>query len=355
MASRYKKPQMDEPGKKKPDTERAGRTSSGRVTLSDVAKVAGVSAMTVSRAINRPESVTAQALEVVQAAITKTGYVPNMLAGGLASSRTRLVGAIVPTLSHMLFSGSIEVFNSRLAEEGYQMLLGLTGYSQSDDDLIQTILSRCPEAILLTGTNHSEKARKQLKAMDIPIVEGWDLSKSPLDMAVGFSHKEVGAAVARFLIQKGHDKLGVLGAQDERARLRRDGFLSMANQMGIEDTITMDTASPSTLEMGRLCLAQMVETGVKRAAIFCNSDWLAHGVITEALERGYRVPKDFAVIGFGNLDFAAYSSPSLTTISINRNAIGIHAADMLITRMKNEPVDKKIIDVGFEIIEREST
>ena len=353
--SRRKKTETLEKEGKKPDAERAGRLSSGRVTLSDVAKVAGVSAMTVSRAINRPESVTPQALDVVQAAITKTGYVPNMLAGGLASSRTRLVGAIVPTLSHMLFSGSIEVFNSRLAEEGYQMLLGLTGYSQTDDDLVRTILSRCPEAILLTGTNHSEKARQQLKAMDIPIVEGWDLSQSPLDMAVGFSHSDVGSAVARFLIDKGHRKLGVLGAQDERARLRRDGFLSMARQMGMEDTICIDTESPSTLEMGRLCLAQMVESGVTRASIFCNSDWLAHGVITEALSRGFKVPDDFAVIGFGNLDFAAYSSPSLTTISIDRNAIGIHAANMLIARMRKDEVEQKIVDVGFQIIEREST
>ncbi|WP_319531249.1 LacI family DNA-binding transcriptional regulator [uncultured Cohaesibacter sp.] len=345
-----------EPRPKKANSQRAGRLSSGRVTLSDVAKVAGVSSMTVSRAINRPETVTEQVQQIVKAAIDKTGYVPNLLAGGLASSRTRLIGAVVPTLSHMLFSGSIEAFNGRLAEEGYQVLLALSGYGQAaDDNLVRTILSRCPEGILLTGTHHSKEVLAQLDNVNIPVIEGWDLSRQPLDMAVGFSHDEVGQAVARFLVAKNHDKLIVVGAQDERAIMRRDSFLRTLEELGVDDARHVDTPSPSTLEMGRESFAQLFEEGVRRAAIFCNSDWLAHGVIIEARERGLCVPEDIAVIGFGNLDFAAYSSPSLTSIHIDREAIGLHAANMFLKRLAGEEVEQTIVDVGFDIIERQST
>ncbi len=351
-------PASDNKGKKKTsrkrDAARAGRLSTGRVTLSDVAKVAGVSSMTVSRAINRPDSVKPQALEAVRAAIAETGYVPNMLAGGLASNRTKLIGAIVPTLTHMLFSGSIEAFNSRLSEEGYQVLLGVSGYKQADDNLVRTILSRCPDGVLLTGTCHSDEVRRQLLAQDIPIVEGWDLSRPPIDMAVGFSHAAVGRDVARFLIRRGYENPIVIGAQDERAILRRDAFLEEITACGLDAALSVDTQSPSTLEMGRESFARLAEQGLSRAAVFCNSDWLAHGVIIEALARGFRVPEDIAVVGFGNLDFAAYSSPSLTSVRIDRAAIGLHAANMCLARLKGEEVREKVIDVGFDIVERQS-
>jgi LacI family gluconate utilization system Gnt-I transcriptional repressor len=173
-------------------------------------------------------------------------------------------------------------------------------------------------------------------------------------MAVGFSHAAVGRDIARFLIRRGYENPIVIGAQDERAILRRDAFLEEIRSCGLKDALSLDTQSPSTLEMGRKSFARLAEKGLRKAAVFCNSDWLAHGVIIEALARGFRVPEDIAVVGFGNLDFAAYSSPSLTSVHIDRTAIGLHAANMCLARLRGEEVKDKVIDVGFDIVERQS-
>src|SRR5258706_10429398 len=197
------------------------------VTLADVAKLAGVSPITVSRVLNHPELVTAATIDQVQQVIERTGYTPNMLAGGLASRRSRLVAAIVPSITNAIFVDSVQAFTDRLWEAGYQVLLGLSGYPAAREDaLLAAVLSRRPDAILLTGINHSPAVRQRLLAARIPIVETWDMTPTPIDMLVGFSHEKVGEAVARHLLAKGHRHLGLVTADDERGLARRQGFLN---------------------------------------------------------------------------------------------------------------------------------
>ncbi|WP_448191013.1 LacI family DNA-binding transcriptional regulator [Azospirillum sp. sgz301742] len=340
----------------KPAGNRGVRPSSGRVTLETVAKLAGVSMMTVSRVVNRPESVTPEIQEIVRKAIADTGYVPNLLAGGLASSKTKLVAAIVPTISHVMFSGAVQSFTDRLAADGYQMLLGLSGYpTEREDDLIRAILSRRPDALYLTGTTHTTETRRQLRAANIPIVETWDLSHKPIDMAVGFSHKAVGRGVGEFLYAKGHRRVAVLSADDERAKLRRDGIVGTLAAHGVTDVTCLFTPAPSTLPMGRDAMDRLIDAGFRRGAIHCSSDAMAHGVVLEALARGLSVPADIAVIGFGDLDFAAYTSPPLTTVRVDRFTIGRLAAEALLARLAGRPVERKVIDVGYDIVERATT
>ncbi|WP_431857437.1 LacI family DNA-binding transcriptional regulator [Azospirillum sp.] len=339
----------------KTGTGRGVRPSSGRVTLEDVAKLAGVSAMTVSRVINRPESVTPEIQTIVRKAIAETGYVPNLLAGGLASSRTKLVAAVVPTLTHVLFSGAIQALTDRLAMDGYQMLLGLSGYpAEREDNLLHAILSRCPDALYLTGTTHSPETRRQLRAARIPIVETWDLSHKPIDMAVGFSHQAVGRGVGEYLHAKGYRRVAVFSAEDERATIRRDGIVATLASLGVTDVTCITTPAPSSLAMGRDALSRLLADGF-RGAIHCSSDSMAHGVVLEAQARGLSVPGDIAVIGFGDLDFAAYMSPPLSTVRIDRFAIGRLAAEALLNRLADKPVEQKVVDVGFEIVERATT
>lgn len=334
---------------------RGARPSSGRVTLGDVAKLAGVSMMTVSRVVNRPESVTAEIREMVLKAISETGYVPNLLAGGLASSKTKLVAAVVPTLSHVMFSGAIQSFSDRLSADGYQTLLGLSGYpTEREDTLIRAILSRCPDALYLTGTSHTAETRRQLRAARIPIVETWDLSHKPIDMAVGFSHKAVGEQVAEYLHGKGYRRFAVISADDERATIRRNGFVSTLAKHGITDVTTVSTPAPSSLSMGRKVLGELADAGF-RGAIHCSSDAMAHGVMLEAQARGLSVPQDIAVIGFGDLDFAAYTSPPLSSVRVDRFTVGRLAAEALLKRLAGETVSPKVVDVGFGIVERATT
>ncbi len=336
---------------------RGARPSTGRITLGDVARLAGVSSMTVSRVINRPETVSEDIRRIVEQAIESSGYVPNLLAGGLASSRTRLVAAIVPTVAHVLFSASVQYLTDRLAEEGYQVLLGLSGYPEGrrEEELVKAILARVPEALYLTGTNHSPATRQRLRAAGIPIVETWDLSRPPIDMAVGFSHEAVGERVAAYFHARGHHRATAISAGDERAMLRCSRFEATARSLGIDVRKPVITPSPSTLQMGRQGLAELVESDFRSGAIFTSSDSLAHGVVLEAQSRGIAVPEEIAVIGFGDLDYAANTSPPLSSVSVDRFAVGRLAAEAILTRLAGGEPESAVIDVGFEIVERGTT
>jgi LacI family gluconate utilization system Gnt-I transcriptional repressor len=335
--------------------KRSARATSGRVTLAEVAKRAGVSPMTVSRVINQPSSVSPEVQKTVRAAIDDLGYVPNLMAGALASSKTRLVAAIVPTLAHMMFSSTVQIVADRLAGEGYQVLLGLSGYPETvgEEELVRAMLSRLPDAIYLTGTFHSPTTRRRLKAANIPIVETWDLSRRPIDMAVGFSHAAVGEAVAHFLLAKDYEDFATISAGDERALMRRDGFARIVERAGSKVTNIL-TPAPTNVKMGREELARLADAGF-RGAIFCSSDALALGIVTEARTRDLRVPEDIAVIGFGDFDYAANTSPRLSSVFVDRQKIADIATDALLARLAGRTVSPKVVDIGFRIIDRETT
>jgi LacI family gluconate utilization system Gnt-I transcriptional repressor len=325
------------------------------VTLDDVAKLAGVSSMTVSRVLNRPEAVSAETVEIVRKAIHTTGYVPNLLAGGLATNRTNLVAVIVPSVTSSLFSACIQSLTDRLDESGYQMLLGLSGYPGArEENLLRAILSRRPDALMLTGTSHSRQSRRQLRGARIPIVEIWDLARKPIDMAVGFSHEEVGRATAEFLLGKGYRRFAIIGADDERARLRWKGYMETMQANGVTEIPTILTPAPTNLSMGRDGLSHLLADGFGGGAVFCSSDSLAHGVLLEAQARQLSVPGDIAVVGFGDIDLAAFTAPALTTVGIDRFAVGRLAAELLLTKLGGGKVAQKVINVGFQIVERAS-
>ena len=295
--------------------ERRSRRSSGGITLSDVAKVAGVSAITASRALNTPDRVSPDALARIRAAIERTGYVPNMLAGGLASNRSRLVAALVPTIAGPVFLETIQALTEALAESGYQLMLGQSGYSGSREDaLLDAIIGRRPDGIVLTGVMHSAEGRRRLLASGIPVVETWDLTPTPIDMLVGFSHEKVGAAVAEYLYARGKRRLAIVTADDQRAGMRHRSFAEAAARLGLGEVHACVVPAPTTLGSGRRGLADLLKRHPAIDAVFCSSDVLALGVITEAQSRGLAVPGDFSVFGFGDLGFAGDTHPPLTTV-----------------------------------------
>ena len=269
---------------------RRARRGSGAVTLHDVAKLAGVAPITASRALNSPDQVSDEVRRKVAEAIARTGYVPNILAGGLASSRSRLVAAVVPTISGPVFLETIRALTDALAERGYQLMLGQSGYvGNREDALLGAIIGRRPDGIVLTGILHSAEGRKRLLSAGIPVVETWDLTPTPIDMLVGFSHVEVGRAVAQFLHAKGHRKLAVVSGSDERARRRQQALDAAAQALGLGPVRAVVVPAPTTLKSGRAALAELME-GPGIDAVFCSSDLLALGVITEAQARGVAVP-----------------------------------------------------------------
>jgi LacI family gluconate utilization system Gnt-I transcriptional repressor len=334
---------------------RRSRRGSGAVTLHDVAKLAGVAPITASRALNTPDQVSPEVLKKVGDAVARTGYVPNLLAGGLASTRSRLVAAVVPTISGPVFLESVQAMTEALAESGYQMMLGQAGYAGTREDaLLEAIIGRRPDGIVLTGILHSAEGRKRLLASGIPVVETWDLTPTPIDMLVGFSHVDVGRKVAEYLHARGRRRLAVVAGDDERAKRRLDAFRTTAQGLGLPPVHEISVPAPTTLKSGRAGLGALLDVAGGVDAVFCSSDLLALGVLTEAQARGLLVPAQLAVVGFGDLEFAADLHPALTTVHIKGTAIGRQAARFIVERAEGRTVEPRVVDIGFSIVERAS-
>ncbi len=328
------------------------------VTVHDVARVAGVSAITVSRALNSPDQLSETTLIRVRQAIEDTGYVPNLLAKGLnAKQSARLVAALIPTLSGPVFSETIQSLTHELARKNYQLILGQSGYGDDlrEDELLNAIIGRRPDGIVLTGVLRSDLGRKRLLSSGIPVVETWDLTASPIDMLVGFSHEQVGRAVCEFFHARGRLRPALITAKDVRALRRSEAFAERALELGMSPVPIITVPAPATLADGREGLAELQRAHPDADSVFCSSDMLALGVLTEAQARGLSIPRRLAVVGLGDLDFAASVYPSLTTVRIDGKAIGGYAAQFIMDRAERIPQSTRIVDVGFSIIEREST
>jgi LacI family gluconate utilization system Gnt-I transcriptional repressor len=327
------------------------------VKITDVAAAAGVAPMTVSRVINTPDRVSPDTTARVREAIDRLGYVPNLIAGGLSSRKSRMVSAIVPTIAHPMFAEVVQSFTDSMRHAGYQVMLSICGYDETDDEaLFRALLGRRPDALLITGSSYSPAALQMLIEARIPVVEIWDVSSRPIDMVIGFEHAQVGAAVAGFFLEKGYERFAVLTARDSRAMTRARGFTEAVTRAGA--TVVMDRAmpAPGTIAAGREGLRALLPVLDERCAVFCSSDLLAFGVITEARVQGVPVPEHLAVCGFGNMELSAMNEPPITTVSLEGVGTGRTAAAFLLRRLAGEgPGEADRMLVPFRIVERATT
>lgn len=345
---------------------RRRRPSSGTPTLADVARLVGVTTVTVSRALNTPEMVAPETLERVREAVGQIGYVPNLLAGALSRNRSGLVVALVPTVAGAVFIETMQALTEGLAQAGYQLLIGQGGYDESrEQSLLDAVIGRRPDGIVLTGVAHSAQVRRRLRAASIPVVETWDLTPDPIDMLVGFSHTEIGKAAAEYLHRCGRRRPAVIAPDDRRALLRAQSFSETVARLNRGErpvaserlawTVPLrQVAAPPIMGAGRVALSEMLAASPDIDAIFCGSDMLALGVLIEARARGIAVPDQLSVIGYGDLSFAHDADPPLTTVRIDGTAIGKRAAELLVDRAAGRSAFAAVTDVGLSIVVRGS-
>ncbi|MCG2591885.1 LacI family DNA-binding transcriptional regulator [Ramlibacter sp. XY19] len=330
--------------------------SSPNATIRQVAELAGVSLMTVSRAVKQPQQLAPETLERVRAAMDEVGYVPNMAAVSLRLAQTRLVAAIVPTLATHVFDAMLAKLTAELAREGYEVLIGQTQYQPGREvDLIRTTLGRRPDGILLAGSVRDKAVRSMLSASGVPVIEAGDLVRNHLDMAVGMSNEKIGAAACSYLAALGYRRLAVFSGNDDRAQRRNRAFAREAQRRGMPVPHVVEVPPPTSHALGRELMAQLLARGPQVDAIYCGSDMAAAGVLTESRERGIAVPRDIAVMGTGDTDFAAALFPALTSVRIDGARIGEVAAGMFLDRFAGRPLPRRAVDVGFTIVQREST
>lgn len=333
-------------------------TPAAPVTMATIARIAGVTTSTVSRAFNHPGRLSEDTVARIMEAVRLTGYVPNMVAGGLASNRSKILAAVVPSITNIIYAAFVQNFIVNVRERGYQVMLMESGFSHEEEErLVRLALARRPEGFLLTGIGHTNPCRKLLLSAGVPVVETWDLTNSPIDVCVGFSHSDAARSAARHLVARGYRSIGVATMDDERALRRRDAFMDELAVLGITDTHGVVMPTTPKIGLGRKAFRAFQDAGFgrdKRQAIFCSSDVIAHGVIIEAQSLGISVPKELGVMGFGDQEFAADTHPGLTTIRIDRSVLGARAAEAMIARIDGRPPASTRIDIGSEIVERQS-
>jgi len=336
------------------------RKSSNRVTLQDVAQRIGVSAITVSRALNKPEKVSGDMRRKVEAATKELGYIPNRAASALASAESHIVGLIIPSLTNYVFAKVIRAVYNVLLPEGYQILLGNSHYSPIEEEkLIATFLEQNADGIIVTGLDQTDHGRRMLCQAGVPIVQIMEVGDSIIDMNVGFSHFQAAYDITCHLIERGCKDIGFLGARmDPRAQRRLQGYQKALEDVGLSWRGKISTThQPSSVKLGGELLLDLLSSADKIDGIFCLNDDLAMGALFQCQRSHIHVPKDLAIAGFNDLEPSACVNPSLTTVNPPRFKMGEMAANMLLSRMQGEHLseEQKQVDLGYEIIIRQSS
>lgn len=317
------------------------------VRLAEVAIRAGVSPMTVSRALRTPEKLAPETRERVAVAMRELGYVPNLLAGALASARSRSVAVLVPTIGYSIFASTVDGIAEELEPQGRAIILAQSGYDATREErALAALLARRPEALMIVGAPASEAAATLLRRAAIPVVELWELPEQPIDAAVGFDNGAAGAAVAAHFVANGRRRLAFMGGPDRRSELRWQGFAAAVARAGLAppQRVRLDRPTSSDAAMAS---APQLAAGID--AVFASSDAIALGLLTGLRELGRRVPEDIALVGLGDIEIARHAVPPLSSIRIDGREIGRRAARLLLT-----PEAPRCVDLGFELVLRES-
>lgn len=345
------------------DEKAKTRTKSGQVRMEEVARVAGVSLATVSRALRNPDQVSQARRDRVHSAVERLNYTPNPVAGSLSGAKTPLVGVIVPSLTNSFFAGTLERMASVLEQHGFQVMIGHHEYDPAREErIISAFVGWNPSALVVTGVDHSRGAVGILSAATCPVIEMWDLDGRPLDTIVGFSNAGAGRAGAAHFAKLGYRRVAFVGAtlgKDPRAQARARAFaeefkrLTGAGGATGATALTVDVDGRDSGD-GAIGLARVLAQQPDVQAIAFSGDMLAIGAMFEAQRRGISIPNDLALLGYGDLEIATQTNPGLSTIRPPRDEIGAAVAQHILDRLKDPGAQGVVIDLGISIVERGS-
>lgn len=332
-------------------------------TMQDVAKRAGVSTMTVSRALKNGTSITAATRQKIMKAIEELGYVLDQSAGGLSSKRTGFVAALIPSINNSNFADTARGLTDALEGTGLQLLLAYTNYSiEKEEELIESMLRRRPEAIVVTGGMHTARARKLLTKAGIPVVETWDLPKQPICHVVGFSNAQATSTLVHYLHQKGYRKIAFIGGtsnRDTRGADRRAGYEAAMAELGLpEHRVISFGTPPISMKQGGEAIARLIEQWPEVEAAICVSDLSAFGALVECQRQNWPVPKRIAIAGFGDFEISSCCYPTLTTVSVNCYDIGHQTGKLLMRAIEVERTGRslaaEIVSTDYSVVPRQS-
>ncbi|OQW52061.1 substrate-binding domain-containing protein [Candidatus Raskinella chloraquaticus] len=323
--------------------------------LADVARDAGVSPATVSRAISQPELLSGETLARVRLSAQRLGYSPDAAARALASGRSMTIGAVMPTLDNGIFSKALQAMQENLAAAGYQLLVASHDYNiAAETDAVRTLLARGVDGLFLVGAERAPETRAMVEAAGVPMVLTW--CAAPGQPAVVVDNVLAGTLAARHLIENGHHRIGVITGRlkfNDRQEARLEGVRKALEAAGLTLPLALACEQPTNLAGGRMGCAKLLELAEPPTAIIGGIDLIAIGSMVEAQARGLSVPSDLSIVGIDDVDMAAHVSPSLTTVHVPTALIGAQAAKMIVAWLRNQDVDKAVC-LPVELIVRRS-
>ncbi|HTI46190.1 MAG TPA: LacI family DNA-binding transcriptional regulator [Casimicrobiaceae bacterium] len=341
-----------------PSRRRAAAAPAQRPRLIDVAEAAGVSTMTVVRVLRDPAKVAADTRARVERVLRKTGYTPDLVARGLASKRSGLIGAVVPLLTNSLIAEIMQGLSDAIAVDGLHLVLGASGFSSAEEEaLVRAFLSRRVDALYLTGGIHTPATVRMLKQAAIPVVEGGNLGTRPIDMMVGYSNVDAGREVTRYLLARSYAPVGYIGAHptdNDRARDRRRGYELALRDAGVRPERTLCVETTLDIDAGAHAMGALLERRPDVRGVFCSADAMAVGALFECQRRGLSIPSRIAIAGFDDVPIARQVVPALTTLRVPRYEIGQRAGEMIRARLAKVAIAQAVVDTGFEFVPRDS-
>ena len=327
------------------------KSSEGATTLTDVAKAANVGESTASRVLRNKGSFSEEARARVMSAARKLHYVPNRIAGTLASTDSHLVGVIIPGVTTTFFPDLLLGANSVLEAAGFQSVISVTEYDASrEEKLIELLLSWRPSGILITGLEHTDRARAMLRTSRTRVVELGDIDGEGIDIVVGFSNRAAGYAAGQFLARRKFKRIGYVGNQSTRAAKRYQGFKAALSDANMALTAEQITPGLASIKAGRDGLMRLLSRGVKLDVVYFANDDMAIGGYFHCLSKEIAVPDQLALLGHNGSDEGQLMPHPLSTVRAPRLAVGQVGANLLLS---DGPA--QVIDLGFELCEGMTT
>ncbi|WP_294115961.1 LacI family DNA-binding transcriptional regulator [Shimia sp.] len=309
------------------------------MTLRDVSEASGVSEMTVSRVLRNRGDVSAATRDKVLTAAKELGYVPNKIAGALASQRVNLVAVIIPSLSNMVFPEVLSGISQVLEDTELQPVVGVTDYlPEKEEKVLYEMLSWRPSGVIIAGLEHTEASRAMLNASGIPVVEIMDTDGDPVDAMVGISHRRAGREMAAAILKAGYKKIAFLGTKmplDHRARKRFEGFTEVLAKSGVEVVDREFYSGGSALAKGREMTEAVLERSPDVDFIYYSNDMIGAGGLLYLLEKGIDVPGQIGLAGFNGVELLQGLPRQLATMDACRREIGTKAAEIIAARVND--------------------
>lgn len=304
--------------------------SANRSTLADVARLAGVSLGSASRALSVPDQVKPGTLDRVKRAVEQLGYVRNGTAQALASRRTKTIAAIYPTLDNPIFAVSIQSLQQTLLDLGYQLLVASHNYkAEREFDVLRAIVERGVDAIVLVGTDHSDAVFDLARQYRLPYVMTWSIDEVKSDQCVGFSYFDASIQMAELVVKYGHTNIALcvgMAIDNERVRARIAGTKAAMKAAGLDLRPDWIIEQPFTFEGGRIAVRELMKGSERPTVLICGTDLQAAGAIGECRDQGIRVPEDLSITGSDDIELSSLLTPKLTTVHVPTFEIGVRAA-----------------------------